>query len=48
MILPNTPKEEERRGGLLGFFDKAVTPSEKKWFKPSYRAGCWFGRSYFA
>ena len=34
MILPNTPKEEERRGGLLGFFDKAVTPSERSGLSP--------------
>ena len=34
MILPNTPRKEERRGGLLGFFDRAVAPNERTGLSP--------------
>jgi hypothetical protein len=34
MILPNTPKEEKRRGGLLGFFDRAITPNQRTGMSP--------------
>ena len=42
MFLPNKPKQEEQgRGGLLGFFDKAVAPDQRTGLSPltSFAAG---------
>jgi len=42
MILPNKPEQEDKgRGGLLGFFDKAITPNQRTGMSPltSFAAG---------